>query len=399
MAQRGEELVLHPHRLVEFLVLVLELPGLQVDALLEAGVGVAQSFLLQGKALVLVLQFVPVLENAFRHPVETLAQALELVAGAQLGAGGVIARLQPPHHSREGLDRTDDRVGQRELQEDGDEGNDTDAHPHRRHPVVGVQRFLGFQCLQLGGLLLLDLPGQVANLVEQGAAGGVELRRVGRLALGLIHGVVADLRHPFSHQRAALALEVGGQNQRRVEGVEIGLQRGADLSVKGEIVGITGRLIGASLRVHGGQERGDGLDAFELDLVGAGLGGVELHPVERSDEINREKEKQREVAKQAEHEAPRHAELDAAGFERVLGRPQAKDDSMAVDGPSIRDGPSLQGFHLPPIRSETTFPTADRPLTQRAIRSLESRGGASKIPILHEAFFLVTRGSTDPGAA
>ncbi len=53
VAERGEELVLQPHRFVELLVFLLELAGLECHALLEAGIRVAQRLLLLGEALVL----------------------------------------------------------------------------------------------------------------------------------------------------------------------------------------------------------------------------------------------------------------------------------------------------------------------------------------------------------
>ena len=142
VAERGEEFVLQARGLVQLLVFVLEFLRLQVHALLQAGIGVAQGLLLAGKALVFFLEFLLGAHDVFGHGVEGLAEALDFVAGTEVGPGGVIAALHPPHHARQRLDRPDDRVGQRELDEDGEEADRADQDPHEGDAPVGLARFL-----------------------------------------------------------------------------------------------------------------------------------------------------------------------------------------------------------------------------------------------------------------
>ena len=169
-----------------------------------------------------------------------------------------------------------------------------------------------------------DLFGDAVDLVEQRVAGSVEDVGVGRgAALGMNHGEIADVGDPLLDQRATLVFLVAGQNQRRVQGIEVAFHRVAHLGIEGQIARVAAFLEGAPFRVHGSEQRRDGVQALELDFLRVGEGSVKANAVERRHQVDGEKKEESQVAEKTQHEPPGHAHVNFAGFGKGIQFAQA----------------------------------------------------------------------------
>ena len=205
-----------------------------------------------------------------------------------MGAGGVIAALQTLHHATQGLNRADNRSGQKKLDEDGDDGHGEDHRPHQGDAPVGLVDFLGFKAYQGGLHFNLDLPRDKIQLIKKHTTRSTQQIGLSRLARRVIDGGIANFRNPAPHERAPLIF-APPPGERRVEGIEIALHGLAHLEAGIPVAWIAAFLPDVSFGIHRLHKGRDGMETFHLNFLGVGRRGVESDAVERHDQVKGEK--------------------------------------------------------------------------------------------------------------